>query len=89
MLDYWKEEDKGIGISGAEATMRDRMLKEEMFPDELTVPAAGRLSRLLIFNVDFPRTGEAKVTIPLIDPDRKLIEKLEFPFSFEQPGSYY
>jgi hypothetical protein len=49
---------------------------------EQPVPVGGRVSKVMVFRANFPRFGDAKLTIPLLDDKRQPVERLEFTFTF-------
>lgn len=79
---YWQFEDPDQDIGQGEKDSRDKVLKEEMLAYEQSVPVGARVSKLIVFRANFPRIGDAKLTIPLLDDKRQPVEKLEFTFTF-------
>ena len=53
-----------------------------MLAYEQPVPVGARVSKLIVFRANFPRIGDAKLIVPLLDDKRQLVEKLEFTFTF-------
>jgi len=82
MKDYWALEDPDTGIAGAEVDIRDRALREDFMPDEVSLPSGSRLSKLVLFSENFPTQGEARLNIPMFDQSGRLLEQLEFAFIF-------
>ncbi len=82
MNKYWEFEDPDQDIRGSDKLARDKLLRDELLSPEISVPAGARVSKLIVFNANFPRTGTAKLQIPLFDPQRNLVEKVELTFEF-------
>jgi hypothetical protein len=83
MKQYWEFEDPDQAIGQLDKDQRDKYLREELMPDEVSIPAGARVSRLIVFNGNFPHVGEARLYLPLFDPQRKVVEKLQFTFTFD------
>jgi hypothetical protein len=79
---YWQFEDPDQDIGQLEKNKRDQVLKDELLAYDQSVPIGARLSKLIVFRANFPRIGDAKLIIPLLDEKRQLVEKLEFTFTF-------
>jgi hypothetical protein len=79
---YWEFEDPDQQIGGVEKIKRDQALKDEMLAWEQPVPVAGRVSKVIVFRANFPKFGDAKLSIPLLDDKGQPVEKLEFTFTF-------
>lgn len=79
---YWQFEDPDTDITQIEKDKRDQILREELLAYEQLVPIGARVSKLIVFRANFPRIGDAKLTIPLLDDKRQPVDKLEFTFTF-------
>jgi hypothetical protein len=82
LASYWQTEDESSGITSLERTDRDRYLREETMVDQILIPAGGRYSCLIVFFANYPLGGEAKLSLPLFDENKKLVDKVEFTYEF-------
>lgn len=82
MGEYWAFEDMDLDVTQVEKDRRDRLIREDLMPREVSIPIGGRVSKLLVFGANFPRSGDAHLSIPLYDLQQNTIENLELIFSF-------
>ncbi len=82
LLEYWEIEDRSSDISPYQQRTRDQFIREELLPATMNLPKGSRISGLVLFSSNFPRTGEARLTIPVLDDKGQLLERLQFSFSY-------
>ncbi len=82
IIQYWDfKEDEGE-VKGIYKVRRERIVKENVLPEAVTIPSPGELKGYAVFAGNTPNYGVATLYVPVFTPMEELVHRFEVTFEF-------
>jgi hypothetical protein len=84
LYDHWKVEDRSNeDVKPMDTRRKELLINKTLFPDKFGVSAGSTIKGLVLFSANFPKSGNATLTIPVFDRSGALIEESVLEFRFK------
>lgn len=79
---HWEFRDEDAGTKPIHKARREKIIKDLVLPNSLTIPAPGEMRGYVVFVGNTPNYGPATVYVPLFESKEVVLHRFEFPFEF-------
>ncbi len=83
MTEHWKLEDDYDDNARPIDTQRKKILiNKTLFPDKFDVSRGSTIKGLVVFSANFPKSGDAVLTIPVFDSSGNVVDVAELNYKY-------
>jgi len=84
LIQHWNQEDQqDRDVRPIDTARKRSLINKTLLPDKVRISQGGSVRGLVVFSANFPKTGEAVLTVPVFDASGKLIERAKMKYRFE------
>ena len=83
MAQHWRYEDTdNADIRPIDTRRKELLINKTLLPDNVRVSAGSTIKGLILFSANFPKSGEAVLTIPVFDGRGNLLDVAELGYRY-------